>query len=394
VQPPAAVPGRSEVWSIVLEFLTGRAGRVAGSAAVLAAVVGGTLVYTHSDPHVTLLIDGASRQVSAGAGTVRGVLADQSIATTGRDLVAPALDSAVHDGETVVVRLARPLTVTVDGQAQTYWTTALTVQDALAAIGLRSQGALLSASRSQPLGRQGLALQVTTPKTVSVAADGRTRSVTTTSATVGALMTELGLTLRPLDRLSVAAQTPVRQGLSIALTRIDRKRITATETVSFGTTRRNDGSLYRGSTKVLSPGRAGSRQAVYDLVLTDGKVTARTLVAARVTLAPVSTVLAVGTKARPVVSSGGGSSGGGGSVAGADGLNWAALARCESGGNPRAVNPAGYYGLYQFSLSTWRSVGGSGNPIDASPSEQLYRAKVLYKKAGAGQWGCGHWLFT
>ena len=29
-------------------------------------------------------------------------------------------------------------------------------------------------------------------------------------------------------------------------------------------------------------------------------------------------------------------------------LNWAALARCESGGNPRAVNPAGYYGLYQF----------------------------------------------
>jgi hypothetical protein len=28
-------------------------------------------------------------------------------------------------------------------------------------------------------------------------------------------------------------------------------------------------------------------------------------------------------------------------------LNWRALARCESGGNPRAVNPAGYYGLYQ-----------------------------------------------
>jgi peptidoglycan hydrolase-like protein with peptidoglycan-binding domain len=74
-------------------------------------------------------------------------------------------------------------------------------------------------------------------------------------------------------------------------------------------------------------------------------------------------------------------------------LNWRALARCESSNNPRAVNPAGYYGLYQFSLSTWRSVGGSGNPIDASPAEQLYRAKVLYKKAGAGQWGCGRHLF-
>jgi soluble lytic murein transglycosylase-like protein len=92
-----------------------------------------------------------------------------------------------------------------------------------------------------------------------------------------------------------------------------------------------------------------------------------------------------------VSSSGGG--GGGGSVAGADGLNWAALAQCESSGNPRAVNPNGHYGLYQFSLSTWRSVGGSGNPIDASPAEQTYRAKVLYKKAGAGQWSCGHHLF-
>jgi len=93
---------------------------------------------------------------------------------------------------------------------------------------------------------------------------------------------------------------------------------------------------------------------------------------------------------------GGGGGGGGGSVAGADSLNWAALAKCESGGNPRAVNPSGqYFGLYQFSLSTWRAVGGSGNPIDNSSAEQTYRAKILYKRAGAGQWPhCGPRLFT
>ena len=76
----------------------------------------------------------------------------------------------------------------------------------------------------------------------------------------------------------------------------------------------------------------------------------------------------------------------------ADGLNWAALAKCESGGNPRAVNPAGYYGLYQFSLSTWHSVGGAGNPIDASPAEQTARAQALYARGGASQWGCGRHL--
>ncbi|MBC7373663.1 MAG: transglycosylase family protein [Frankiales bacterium] len=80
----------------------------------------------------------------------------------------------------------------------------------------------------------------------------------------------------------------------------------------------------------------------------------------------------------------------------ADSLNWAALAQCESGGNPRAVNPSGTYrGLYQFSLQTWQGVGGQGDPIDASSGEQTYRAKLLYQRSGAGQWPeCGRRLFS
>jgi len=74
-------------------------------------------------------------------------------------------------------------------------------------------------------------------------------------------------------------------------------------------------------------------------------------------------------------------------------LNWRALARCESSGNPRAVNPAGYYGLYQFDLGTWRSVGGSGVPTAASAGEQTYRAKLLYKQRGRSPWpNCGRLL--
>jgi hypothetical protein len=76
------------------------------------------------------------------------------------------------------------------------------------------------------------------------------------------------------------------------------------------------------------------------------------------------------------------------------GLNWPALARCESGGNPRAVNPHGYYGLYQFSRGTWRSVGGRGLPSHASRHEQTVRAQILYRRAGSRPWpSCGHHLF-
>jgi len=72
---------------------------------------------------------------------------------------------------------------------------------------------------------------------------------------------------------------------------------------------------------------------------------------------------------------------------------WRKVAQCESSGNPRAVNPAGYYGLFQFDLQTWRSVGGSGNPANASAAEQLMRAKKLYAQRGASPWPvCGRYL--
>ncbi|WP_433163001.1 transglycosylase family protein [Kribbella sp. CA-247076] len=72
---------------------------------------------------------------------------------------------------------------------------------------------------------------------------------------------------------------------------------------------------------------------------------------------------------------------------------WRKVADCESSGNPRAVNPAGYYGLFQFDLQTWRSVGGSGNPAKASAAEQLMRAKKLYAQRGAQPWpNCGRYL--
>ena len=68
-----------------------------------------------------------------------------------------------------------------------------------------------------------------------------------------------------------------------------------------------------------------------------------------------------------------------------------AIASCESGGDPKAVDASGtYYGKYQFSMETWAGVGGSGSPAAASEAEQDRRAAMLYARSGAGQWPvCG-----
>ncbi len=68
-----------------------------------------------------------------------------------------------------------------------------------------------------------------------------------------------------------------------------------------------------------------------------------------------------------------------------------AIAACESGGDPSAVDSSGTYrGKYQFDTQTWASVGGSGDPAAASEAEQDKRAATLYSQSGATPWPvCG-----
>jgi murein DD-endopeptidase MepM/ murein hydrolase activator NlpD len=65
---------------------------------------------------------------------------------------------------------------------------------------------------------------------------------------------------------------------------------------------------------------------------------------------------------------------------------WACIRQHESGGNYATNTGNGYYGAYQFSLSTWRAMGGSGLPSSASPAVQDAMAKKLQATSGFGQW--------
>lgn len=96
-------------------------------------------------------------------------------------------------------------------------------------------------------------------------------------------------------------------------------------------------------------------------------------------------------KARKAVEEGTtGESGDYGLVGGVSQATLESIATCESGGDPTAVNAAGYYGKYQFDLGTWQSVGGTGNPADAPEAEQDMRASMLYARAGSSPWPvCG-----
>jgi LysM repeat protein len=83
----------------------------------------------------------------------------------------------------------------------------------------------------------------------------------------------------------------------------------------------------------------------------------------------------VAAAAAPAVVSGGGLGG-----------VWACIRQHESGGNYATNTGNGYYGAYQFSLSTWRAMGGSGLPSSAPPAVQDALAQKLQARSGFGQW--------
>ncbi len=356
-------------------------------ALVLLGLVGGSVAFYAAQKSLTLTVDGQAREVRTYADTVEEVLDEEGLQTQSHDVVLPEPGASVSDGDTVVVTRARPLRLTVDGRSSEVYVTALSVDEALDQLGFRADGLIVSASRSERLPLDGMALSISTPKDVTLVADGQQRVVTTTAATVGDLLNEQGITLGPTDGLNMFVTQPLLPLMRLQVFRVQVTEVVETTEIPYRTIETEDPAAIVGDETVTQEGVEGERSTTYRITVVDGVETAREQIATAVTVEPVDELVSVGTKPRPVAPA---------PAATADGLNWAALAACESGGRPNAVSSSGTYrGMYQFSRSTWAAVGGTGDPAAASAEEQTARAQALYARSGAGQWPhCGPRLFS
>ena len=350
-------------------------------AVVIATLTFATTAFATLDKTIRLDVDGRQVSVRTFAGDVAGVLRKAHIDLGSHDTVAPDVRAPVHDGSRVIVRHGRLITLNVDGQVRKVWVTALSVGDALNQLQLRADGAWLSVSRSQAIPREGLSLQLRLPQHVTVLVDGRRKGLVTTAATVRDLLRSLHVHLHRLDKVNVPLSKYPRTGMVVAIDRISQRTVTRNVALAYVTKHVPTSDLFVGESRIVRYGEPGLRIDTYRLTWRNKHLVGQHLVRSRVRSRPITQVVQVGTKQRPTSP---------------DGLNWPALANCESGGNPRAVSSGGTYrGLYQFTMSSWAGVGGSGDPIDASSSEQTYRAQLLYRRSGDAVWPvCGHYLYT
>ena len=349
--------------------------------------------------HVTVEVDGVPHDVSGFFTTAGDALSTAGVSVGAHDLVAPASDQRVASGDTVVVRTATEYDVTVDGNKTTAWSTAPSISGVLAA--LPASASSMAADRSYTRAEMPVA---ETGETIHVIADGTTTDIVASSSEgTTAILEKAGVSAGPIDRVTLEnkdGETTLR------VARVVRGTVSTTTEIPYETEEREDAEAEEGAEKTVQEGVAGSEVTEAYQETIDGNVTVSAVLSTTRT-EPTKRVVSKGTKAKKTEdtsassSSGAASSGSSSSgssaaapaaVSGDDAAIWAAIAQCESGGNPSINTGIGYYGMYQFSLPTWRSVGGSGLPSDASVEEQTMRARMLQQRSGWGQWGCAYRL--
>ena len=228
------------------------------------------------------------------------------------------------------------------------------------------------------------------------------------------------------DGQAKAAATPKAGSGKIASAQTSTT--TVDEPQVHSTVKKETDSLPKGETKVETAGVDGLVRTTYEVTTVGGKEVSRTPVAQVVVTQKVDEVVLVGTGAAkkqeskpeqsqsqgqgqsqsqgqaqsqgqgqtqaPSESSGGSGGSASGGSAGTTGGEvgddvWAQLAQCESGGRPETNTGNGFYGMYQFTLETWQSLGGTGYPHEADAATQTAMAKKLQAQAGWGQWPGG-----
>jgi uncharacterized protein YabE (DUF348 family) len=362
--------------------------KVGAQLVVLVALVLGLVAFVGNNKTITLNVDGKVSSVQTFGGTVGEAVKGAEVELQPADRVSPSLDSRVQDGSVINVNLAKAVKVSLDGAERTVNTTSPTVEGLVTELGVAS-ASQVSVPKDAQLAVAGSYVAISTPKTVSIVADGKAAVKTTTAATVAKVLEDAGLKLGASDRVSQPGNAPVVNDMVIKVSRVDvSKTATTTEPVAFETLTTESADMFKGEKTVTQAGVAGTTTKNFKLVLVDGREASRTLVSKNVSRQPVTEKVTVGTKEKPKPEANTGAA----APAMMNQGMWDKIAQCESGGNWSINSGNGYYGGLQFDVGTWLGSGGGAyapNASLATKAQQIAVANRVYAQRGLGPWGCG-----
>jgi uncharacterized protein YabE (DUF348 family) len=315
---------------------------------------------------------------STEAATVGEVLTRAGVKLGQNDLVEPSATSPVPTGPfNINVYRARPVMV-VDG-LKTY-----NLRSAFQSPRLLALAAGLVIYPEDRFGTEittdivesefiGEKVTIDRAKPLNVKVDGKERLIRTQASTTVEALKGAGIVLGAKDAVTIDPAAPVTSGMSVGITRVTEATVTLTHALPRTVKTIADPAMYRGQSTVQAEGSDGQKTVTYRIQYKDGIETSREAIQTVKHVEPVTRVIVQGSKTPEDA--------------------WAKLRMCEAGGDYTRNSGNGYYGAYQFNLSTWQSNGGTGSPHEAAPAVQDEIAKKLFARRGASPWPiCGRYL--
>lgn len=210
-------------------------------------------------------------------------------------------DQVTRDDKTGTITVLRAFSVLVkaDGEEHTVTLNQGTVEDALLACGVTLGGNDKVIPGKTAELTPDMTITVERYRTITVTVDGNTNTYLAPEGTLEEALAYIGLTLGQDDVVTPGRDEKTTEGLEVKVDRVEYRDVTITEEIPFTTTTQETRDLYQGEKKISVQGKTGERTVVTKEKLVNGQVAETEVVSNEVTKEPVSQVVLVGTKQKP-----------------------------------------------------------------------------------------------
>ncbi|CAB0988748.1 hypothetical protein FRC0493_00860 [Corynebacterium diphtheriae] len=351
---------------------------VAGGVIASLAVGGVTAQQLKKD--ITVDLNGEHISLATFSRDVDGVLRQAGVNVGEKDLVYPAPSETVADNDTVTVRTSKQVSVVIDGVKKDVTTNAITVEELFSQLNdvpAALSSASLNVEKGARIPAEGMALDVVTPKIISLTTGDKTVFTQIAAATVADVLKERGIDVDADDVVMPALDTAVSKDMNIKVDKVDSREEKITEKFDEPATYIDDAEQLEGEETLVTPGTQGERTVTRKIVTVNGVETANEVVNEEIITPGVAATIKRGTK-KPTTAS---------AAAVASGSVWDQLAQCESGGNWSINTGNGFTGGLQFVDSTWLGLGGGVYAPQAYLATREQQIAIAEKVLAAQGWG-------
>ncbi|MHC9745372.1 transglycosylase family protein [Corynebacterium diphtheriae] len=351
---------------------------VAGGVIASLAVGGVTAQQLKKD--ITVDLNGEHISLATFSRDVDGVLRQAGVNVGEKDLVYPAPSETVADNDTVTVRTSKQVSVVIDGVKKDMTTNAITVEELFSQLNdvpAALSSASLNVEKGARIPAEGMALDVVTPKIISLTTGDKTVFTQIAAATVADVLKERGIDVDADDVVMPALDTAVSKDMNIKVDKVDSREEKITEKFDEPATYIEDAEQLEGEETLVTPGTQGERTVTRKIVTVNGVETANEVVNEEIITPGVAATIKRGAK-KPTTAS---------AAAVASGSVWDQLAQCESGGNWSINTGNGFTGGLQFVDSTWLGLGGGVYAPQAYLATREQQIAIAEKVLAAQGWG-------